>query len=91
MTAALSGESPVGAGLTQEQRTTDGLHSDKEASTAHALCVIEGECKAREYLARLRAEQADLDELARIVSVLHGTTLRGFCRVLAKALEVGRA
>lgn len=88
MMAAHKGESPVGAGLTQEQCTTDGPHSAKESSSAHALRVIEGERKAHEYLARLRAEQVDPDELTHIVAMLHDATLRGFCRVLAKALEV---
>ena len=55
-----------------------------------ALRVIEGEAKARHYLARLQAQQADPDELALIVSILYGPTLRGFCRVLAKAMEVRR-
>jgi len=53
-----------------------------------ALRTIEGESKAREYIARLQAEQADPDELALIVSMLYGATLRGFCRVIAKALGV---
>jgi hypothetical protein len=52
----------------------------------HALSVIEGESKAAEYLARLQAQQADPDELALIVSMLYGATLRGFCRVIAKAI-----
>ena len=50
-----------------------------------ALQVIEGEAKARQYLARLQAGQADPDELAVIVSMLYGAVLRGFCRVLATA------
>ena len=53
--------------------------------------MIEGERKAHEYLARLQASQADPDELAVIVSMLYGATLRGFCRVLAKALGVNHA
>lgn len=51
-------------------------------------CLIEGERKAAEYLARLHEQQADPDELALIVSMLYGATLRGFCRVIVKALGV---
>ncbi len=56
-----------------------------------ALRVIEGESKAAQYLARLQAQQADTDELAVIVSMLYGATLRGFCRVIEKALGVHHA
>lgn len=61
---------------------------DTPAHSPQALRVIEGERKAREYLARLQAQQADPDELALIVAMLYGATLRGFCRVIAKALGV---
>lgn len=54
--------------------------------SARALQTIEGERKAAEYLARLQAQQADPDELAVVVSMLYGATLRGFCAALAKAL-----
>ena len=53
-----------------------------------ALRVIEGENKAAQYLARLQAQQADPDELAVILSMLYGGTLRGFCRALEKAIRV---
>jgi hypothetical protein len=56
-----------------------------------ALRVIEGEGKAVHYLARLQAQQVDPDELALIVSMLYGATLRGFCRVLAKAIGAQHA
>ena len=52
-----------------------------------ALCAIEGENKAAKYLARMHAQQADPDELAIIVSMLYGGALRGFCRVIEKALR----
>lgn len=91
MTAPYKCESPVGAGLTREQGKADELDSAKAPSAAHALRVIEGERKAQEYLARLQASHADPDELAVIVSMLYGATLRGFCRVLAKALGVNHA
>lgn len=53
-----------------------------------ALRVIEGEAQAHLFLARLHAQQADPDELALILAALYGATLRGFCRVLCKALGV---
>ena len=58
------------------------------ARSGQALRVIEGEAKAATFLARLYASQADSEELAVIVSMLYGAALRGFCRVLAKALGV---
>jgi hypothetical protein len=54
--------------------------------SARALQTIEGERKAAEYIARLQAQQADPDELALVVSMLYGATLRGFCAVVSKAL-----
>jgi hypothetical protein len=56
--------------------------------SSRALQTIEGERKAAEYLARLHAQQADPDELAVLVAMLYGATLRGFCGVLAKTLGV---
>ena len=58
--------------------------------SGQALRVIEGNNKAAHYLARLQAHQADLDELALIVAMLYGASLRGFCRVIEKALGVQR-
>jgi hypothetical protein len=55
-----------------------------------ALRVIEGERKAAEFLARLQTQQADPDELALIVSMLYGATLRGFARVIVKAIGGAR-
>lgn len=49
--------------------------------------MIEGEAKAAAYLARLQAKKADPDELALIVSMMYGGTLRGFCRVIEKTLR----
>jgi hypothetical protein len=51
-----------------------------------AAKVIDGEAKARAYLARLQAQQADPQELAVIVSMLYGAALQGFCRVIEKAI-----
>ena len=51
-----------------------------------ALQVIDGESKARDYLARLQAQQADPGELAVIVSMMYGATLYGFARIIEKAL-----
>lgn len=56
-------------------------------TTGQALQVIEGERKAAQYLARLRAQPADTDELACIVSMLYGARLRGFCRIVQSALS----
>ena len=56
--------------------------------SVQALRVIDGNDKAAQYLARLQAQQADPDELALIVSMLYGATLRGFCRAIEKALGV---
>lgn len=53
-----------------------------------ALKIIQGEQKAAQYLARLQAQQADPDELALIVSMFYGATLRGLCRVIVKAMGV---
>jgi len=56
-----------------------------------ALRVIEGQQKADAYLARLHAQQADPDELAVILSMLYGATLRGFRRAIEKALGMQHA
>ena len=53
---------------------------------SHATRVIVGEQKAREYLVRLHAEQAGPDELALILAKLYGAELRGFCRVVERAI-----
>ena len=63
---------------------------DTGANSATALRIIDGNNKAAQYLARLQAQQADPDELALIVAMLYGATLRGFCRVIEKALGVQR-
>lgn len=52
-----------------------------------ALKTIEGERKAEQYLERLHAAQAGVDELALTVAPLYGAELRGFCRAIEKALE----
>ena len=53
--------------------------------------AVDGEHRATEYLARLHRQQADPDELALIVAMLYGATLRGFCRVIEKALGLRHA
>lgn len=70
------------------QEGTRNKSPDSQAApfAGQALRVIEGESKAGQYLARLQAQQADPDELVLIVSMLYGATLRGFCRVIAKAI-----
>lgn len=64
----------------------EGSHSPGAPLAGQALQVIEGETKAREFLGRLRAEQADAHDLGVIVSMLYGPRLRGFCSVITKAL-----
>ena len=64
--------------------------SESAPLSRQALRVIEGNNKAAQYLARLQAQQADPDELALIVAMLYGASLRGFCRVIEKALGVQR-
>ena len=69
----------------------DGTTTTPDSRGVHyagqALRAIEGENKAAHYLARMHAQQADPDELAIIVSMLYGGALRGFCRVIEKALR----
>ena len=82
-----SDEGPaVAAVAPQESKQDESSDCRATPRSGRALRVIEGETKAAHYLARLHAQQADPDELAVIVSMLYGAALRGFCRVLAKAL-----
>jgi hypothetical protein len=69
------------------QGTADSVDFRSAQPAQQALQVIAGERRADDFLARLHAEQADPDELALIVAALYGITLRGFCRVLVKALR----
>lgn len=59
--------------------------------SGQALRVIAGEDRATEFLDGLRAGTTRGDDLALIVAALYGPELRGFCRVLVKALEVNHA
>lgn len=87
--SAASDEGPtVAAAAPQESKRSENLDSQALPPVGQALRVIEGEGKAAHYLARLHAQQADPDELAVIVSMLYGAALRGFCRVIEKALGV---
>ena len=72
---------------TKDDAPEAGLGAPARVSV-QALRVIEGEAKARQYIARLQSQQADPDELALMLAAMYGAALRGFCRVLAKALEV---
>jgi hypothetical protein len=81
----------VEAATPQESKQDESSNSRGTKHAGQALRVIEGEDKATQYLARLYAQQADTDELALIVSMLYGATLRGFCRVIEKALGVHHA
>ena len=76
------------AGRVEGNESSENPDSRGAPHAGQALRVIEGETKAAQYLARLHSQQADTDELAVIVSMLYGAALRGFCRVLAKALGV---
>ena len=76
--------------------TAEGIEAQAKLNKADSRCathaqqalrVIEGEAKAAQYLARLQTQQSDPDELALIVSMLYGATLRGFCRVIEKGLR----
>ena len=68
------------------QGATSQPNSPSAPHAGQALRVIDGERKAAAFLARLQAQQADPDELALIVSMLYGATLRGFARVIVKAI-----
>lgn len=82
-------EGPTVAAVAPQANTQDSSPDSHGAPlVGQALRTIEGESKAREYIARLQAEQADPDELALIVSMLYGAALRGVGRVIAKALGV---
>lgn len=70
----------------QESKQNESPDFRSAAHAGQALRVIECERKAADYLARLHAQQADPDELALIVSLLYGASLRGFCRLIEKAL-----
>ena len=87
MSGRTKGEGPtVAAVAPQEDKRNESPDSHGAPCGRQALRVIEGETRAREYLARLQAQQADPQELAVIVSMLYGAALQGFCRVLEKAI-----
>lgn len=86
-----SDEGPtVAAVAPQESKRDESRDSHGAPHAGQALRVIEGEGKAAAYVAKLQAQKADPDELALIVSRLYGATLRGFCRVIAKAIGGAR-
>jgi hypothetical protein len=74
-----------------ENKNNESPDSQSAPLAGQALRVIEGEAKAAQHLARLHSQQADPDELALIVAMLYGAALRGFCRVIEKALGVHHA
>ena len=86
-----SEEPTIAAVAPLESKRDENPGSQAAPLAGQALRVIEGENRAALYLARLQAQQADPDELALIVSMLYGATLRGFCRVIEKALWVRHA
>jgi hypothetical protein len=75
----------------QDENETSNTDCPGAHPSRQALDVIAGESRAEQYLARLQAQRADPDDLALIVSMLYGATLRGFCRVIVKALGVRHA
>ncbi|MDE2367534.1 MAG: hypothetical protein KGN16_01070 [Burkholderiales bacterium] len=82
-----NGEGPTVAAVAPQGNTQDespDCHSG--GCSGQALHVIAGEAKAAEFLTRLHSQQADPDELAVLVSMMYGAALRGFCRVIAKAI-----
>lgn len=81
----------VAAVAPRESKRNESPDCQGAPHAGQALRVIEGESKAVQYLARLQAHQADPDELALIVSMLYGATLRGFCCAIEKALRVHHA
>ena len=92
MTRPTKDEGPgVAAPAPLESTQIESTDSQGAPLAGQALRVIEGENKAAAYLARLKAQQADPDELALIVCALYGATLQGFCRVIEKALGVRHA
>ena len=85
MPAGSDEEPTVAAVVPQESTQDESPDSHGAAHVRQALRVIDGERKAADYLARLHAQQADPDEMALVVSMLYGATLRGFCRLVEKA------
>jgi hypothetical protein len=88
------GEGPTTvAAVAAPQESKRNEHPDCHGAplAGQALRVIEGESKAAQYLGRLHAQQAGPDELALIVAMLYGATLRSFCRVIEKALGANHA
>ncbi|MDP1649656.1 MAG: hypothetical protein Q8M01_15850 [Rubrivivax sp.] len=71
----------------QEQTLQDAPIVARAGHSGQALRVLEGEKKARLFIARLQAQQAQPDELAVLVAMLYGAELRGLCSVLTKALR----
>ena len=88
MTRPTSDEGPTVATVAPLESKQDKSPDSLSAPHAgQALKVIDDEGKATYYLARLHAQQAGPDELALIVSMMYGATLRGFCRVIEKTLR----
>ena len=92
MTRPASDEGPTAATVAPPESTRDeNLDCRCAPHAGQALRVIDGETKAGQYLTRLQTGLAAPDELALIVVMLYGATLRGFCRAIEKALGVHHA
>lgn len=87
-----SDEGPTVAAVVPPESTRhESPDSHGAPHAGQALRVIEGETKAAQCLARPQAQQADPDELALIVSMLCGATLRGFCSAIERVPGVRHA
>lgn len=62
-------------------------HDTTASHAAHALGVIDGETRARQFLERLAADLGDGDDLVQLIAPLHGPALSGFCAALVKVLR----
>lgn len=88
-TEALAGGAAQGFRWQATEQTLDCPYPD---FVRQALRTIAAENAAQHYLARLRRGVADPDELAACIAVQYDrVALAGFCRVIAKALEVRHA
>ncbi len=85
--ASVSDEGPTVAVVAPlENKRSMRLDCHGALHAGPVLRVTVGEHKARDYLARRHAKQADPDELVVIASMLYGAAQLGFCRVLSKVI-----
>jgi hypothetical protein len=75
---------------------TSSPNFERSSPEAQSLCTqalrtIAGEVKAREFIQALRDGVKQSDDLMRTMGALHDGEMPGFCRAIAKALEVRNA